>query len=75
MRVDVTTELNLQDNEEGRQQTRTAEQSGEGVVYFDERNGRVVDATLKHQIAEESNYAPGSFNATITAKLLVNTKQ
>ena len=67
-KIDVKTELTLPDNDTGKQKAKIAEQSGGGVVYFDERTGRVIDATLRHQIARESN-------TTINVKLLANSKQ
>lgn len=55
----------LSDNNKGKRQAKIAEQSGGGFVYFDEQTGRVIEATLRHQIAEESPYAPRLINTTI----------
>jgi hypothetical protein len=74
-KIDVKTELALSDNNKGKRQAKIAEQSGGGFVYFDEQTGRVIEATLRHQIAEESPYAPRLINTTINAKLFANRKQ
>lgn len=69
-KIDIKTELTLPENEKSERVKKIAEQSGgTGVVYFDERTGRVIAATLHHQFAESEN-SQGSINTTITAKLL-----
>ena len=69
-KIAVKTELTLPDNDTSKQRAKIAEQSGGGVVYFDERTGRVIDATLHHQVAQFVRT-----NTTINAKLLANPKQ
>jgi hypothetical protein len=73
-KIDIKTELTLPDNDQGERATKIAKQSGgTGVVYLDERTGRIVDATLNHQFAESEN-SQASINTTITAKLLNSPK-
>jgi len=75
IKIDVKTELMLPDNEKGKQVVKIAEQNGGGVVFFNERTGRITDATLRLHIAQERKYAPRSLNTMINAKLLANPKQ
>jgi hypothetical protein len=73
-KIDIQTELTLPEKQKGERATRIAKQSGgTGVVYFDERTGRIIDATLHHQFAESEN-SQDSINTTISAKLLNSPK-
>ncbi len=75
MKIDVKTELKLPENEEGKQQAKIADQSGEGVVYFDERTGWVVDAALRQQVVQQGAFIKTSVDTTITSKLLASPKK
>jgi len=43
-KIDVRSEMEQPNNNTGKQEAKILEQNGEGVVYFDDRTGRVVDA-------------------------------
>jgi len=74
-KISVKSEFKVPDNDTGKQEPKISEQSGEGVVYIDERTGRIVDATLRYHVAQQSAFGKSSVETTITAKLDPNPKK
>ncbi len=67
-KIDVKSQVKLLDNDLRKQESKSKETNCDGVVYIDERTGRIIDATLCQPFSSE-------VNLTITAKLLTKPEQ
>jgi Family of unknown function (DUF6263) len=72
-KIGVRPELAVQ-REPDKAYDKITAQEGQGVIYFDNQNGRLVEYTLKHKVASESyvvgrKFAENDAETTVTVKL------